>query len=312
MESAPWGLVAVRPIVAREGGGDRGVSAIAAEQHSLITVPQLAYVGLDRNAVRHRTGEGRLHRIHRGVYAVGHGAIAQISFLAAGVLASGAGSVLSHWSAAALWKLLPFIEGRVHVSSAGRNRRSRNGLAVHRPHELPRREFVVRELIPVTSPARTVVDVADAGGDFESAINEGRALHRFGDSQLRRAVESSPNRIGAKRLAAFLDAEQSPGFSRSKAETILRELIEAARLPPAHRNVRAHGYELDFYWPDLRLNVETDGSTTHTRERNFESDRARDADLATHGVQVLRFTWKQLTREPMVVIARLAAAMAVR
>lgn len=173
---------------------------------------------------------------------------------------------------------------------------------------------MIRDLIPVTSPGRTIVDLADSGrsSDFERAVNEGRAIRLFGDAQLRLAIDANASRTGARRLAAFLGEEDSPGFSRSPAEVILRELVVAARLPPARRNFRVHGHELDFYWPDLHLNVEVDGSTTHTRHRNFESDRARDADLATHGIQVIRFTWRQLTKEPMVVIARLAAAIALR
>lgn len=311
MGTEPWGLIDVRPIVARMGRGDPAVSAISAEQHSLVTTAQLKFAGLDRDAVWYRSRRGTLHRLHRGVFAVGHPAIGMLSRFAAAVLAVGPTSVLSHHSAAAYWRMLDYVEGAVHVSIL-KARRSRDGIAVHRPVSLPRSDYSYRDLIPVTSPARTVVDLAGAGADFERAINEGKALRHFGDVQLRRAIDASPDRLGAKRLAAHLDAEESPGFSRSAGERILKRLIGEALLPPPRRNVSVHGHELDLWWPESMLNAEVDGATTHTRNRNFESDRARDADLATRGIQALRFTWKQLTEEPSLVVGRLAAAIALR
>lgn len=113
-------------------------------------------------------------------------------------------------------------------------------------------------------------------------------------------------------MAQLLRLEESPGFSRSRGETILARLIREAGLPPPRRNSVVHRRELDFYWPDARLNAEVDGSTTHTRNRNFESDRERDAELATHGIQVISFTWLQLIQSSSTVVARLAAALAIR
>ena len=111
---------------------------------------------------------------------------------------------------------------------------------------------------------------------------------------------------------AYLDAEADPGFSRSRAERILRGLLSRSGLPSPRRNAAVHGVELDFWWPEAKVNVEMDGFGSHRRRRNFESDRDRDTFLASRGIQVLRFTWWKLTREQPVVVARIAAALALR
>jgi len=308
--------VDARPIVARSGPGDAGVAAIAAKQHGSINAAQLRFVGLDRKAVSRRKQHGLLHPKHRGVYAVGHGALGELGEIVAALLAIGPGGSVSHQAAAFLAKTLPSLALPIDVSVARSNghRRSRSGITVHQPIALQGPDVTRRGIIPFTSPARTLIDLAET--DFalvEPALNEGRAIKAFTQHDIDRALVRSEGRLGAKRVSALLASESDPGFSRSEAERILRGLLRRAGFPPARRNSEIHKIELDFYWPDEKLNVEFDGFGTHgQRRRNFESDRDRDGALAAKGIQVIRVTWWQLTREAPKVVARIAAALALR
>lgn len=313
--SAPWGLVDVRPIVARGGWGEVAVATIAAEQEGLITIPQLRFVGLNDSAVHHRSRRGRLHRLHRGVYAVGHRNVGELGELAAAFLAVGAGSAISHRPAAVVAGILPRAAGPVDVTlpvAKGR-RRSRPGIRVHETGALDRLDLVRRKGISLTALARTLIDIAEVERNaLPAALNEARAQRLVTPRELDCAIRRNRGRCGAARLAALLEAEADRGFSRNRAERILGGLLNRAGLPAAMRNQSVHEIELDFYWPEQRVNVELDGFATHGRRRNFESDRDRDTFLASRGIQVLRFTWWQLTREGPKVVARTAAALALR
>lgn len=313
--SMPWGLVDARPIVARAGLGDAGMAAIAGEQLGLVTTSQLRLAGFGSSAVHHRLRKSRLHAIHRGVFAVGHSDIGELGRCAAAVLGVGHGAVLSHRPAAAATGLLPFSAGSIDVSLAtsGGHRRCRAGITVHHVASLERRDVRMHSKVPITTSARTILDIAETDRDqLEAALNEARAIRVVTEHELHEAARRHRGRVGAARLAALLAAEAEPGFSRSEAERILAGLIARAALPAPRRNRVVHGIELDFHWPDQRLDVEVDGFATHGRRRNFESDRDRDAYLASRGIQVIRLTWWQLTREAPKVVARLAAALALR
>lgn len=194
------------------------------------------------------------------------------------------------------------------------HRRSRPGIRVHRADRLDPIDLRFHHRVPITTPARTLIDLAETHPELlEVALNEGRAIRLFSQRELHRAIERNPNRCGARRLRSLLAAESDPGFSRSRAERMLATLLRRAGLPAPLRNREVNGIELDFFWPDRRLNVEFDGFTTHgQRRRNFETDRDRDSLLASHGIQVIRVTWWQLTREAPKVVARIAAALAIR
>lgn len=307
----PWGLVDAGPIVARFGRGARAIAEIAAKQDGMLTLAQLAFCGLTPRQVQGGCDRGSLLRVHRGVFAIGHRSSSETAAAVAAVLCVGEGSAVSHGHAAALQKFLPVPTGAVDVTMAPPPRRSRDGISVHRSTTLITRDVRMRDGLPFTAPARTILDLADAG-DFETALNEARALRAVNDRELRSVVQRNSGRPGAARLAALLDAELDPGFSRNDAEALLRGLINRSGLPPPLRNRRVHGRELDFYWPAAKLNVEFDGFAVHGRRVSFESDRERDAFLASVGIQVIRFTWWQLTREGPKVVARIAAALALR
>lgn len=308
---APWGLIDAGTIVSEHGAGRHAAELVASEQHRMISTRQLRFAGLTDDAIRHGRRSGRLHPIHRGVYAVGHPQTSEVERLAAGVLAIGSGTTASH--AAGGWHLglLSVAPVVIHVSIAG-HRRCRPGIVVHRCGSLPSRDRGRRDGIPVTSVARTILDIADLG-DLRllgEALNTARLKKLIQQSQLAELRSRTPGRHGWAAIDLLLREEGSEGFSRSRAERAMKRLITRAGLPVPRRNVRVLGHELDFYWPELRLNVEVDGWQWHAPGFRANADRDRDTHLAANGIQAIRFTRDQLRFTPQLVVARLAAAIA--
>lgn len=308
----PWGLIDIEPILALTGPGDPAIAGVSSAQHGLITSPQLAFAGISRRMISRRVATARLHPVHRGVFLVGHRATEAISILAAAVLACGEGTLLSHRSAAVLWGLLLLDEGSpVHVSVPAVGRKHRARIRVHAA-TMDRRDRTRRELVPVTSPGRTLLDVAETEGSLvaEHALNEARSKRIITRNQLAALYRRTPGRRGWGPLLPLLREDRTDDFSRQEAEKTLYRLIRKAELPRPRRNVRVHGVELDFYWPELQLNVELDGYRWHSARHSLNNDRDRDTFLAARGIQVVRFSRDQLAYRPEVVVARLAAALA--
>jgi very-short-patch-repair endonuclease len=143
-----------------------------------------------------------------------------------------------------------------------------------------------------------------------SLIEAGRAERILDDRQLAAALDRAGRRAGVRTVKQVLQAHSDHGFTRSKAERLLRDLIRRAQLPPARHNVHVLGREVDALWPDQKLIVEVDGWQHHNRRAQFESDRARDRRLTAAGYRVIRVTWWQLVHEPVAVAASIAAALA--
>jgi very-short-patch-repair endonuclease len=297
--------------VQANGGGDLAVAWVAARQLGLITTSQLEALGIGPGLIAVRLNRGTLHRVHRGVYLVGHSVLLPGALELAGVLACGPGSVVSHGSAAALWGLAPHPADEVRVTVVGRDRRSRPGLSVHRVRHLDPRDRGHRNGIPVTAPARSLLDfAADAGSDeLERAIAEARARDLLSDSELRAAIGRAPQRAGAGRLRAELERERGPQWTQSEGERRTLRLLREARLPQPLTNVRVEGWPVDFLWPEHKLIVEVDGYAFHSHRRAFERDRRRDAAHVSAGYVVIRITWRQLKEEPLVVVATIARAL---
>jgi very-short-patch-repair endonuclease len=200
----------------------------------------------------------------------------------------------------------------VHVTVVGRGRRSRPGLTVHRVQKLDPRDRGQRHGIPVTSPARALLDHAAYAppDEVERAIGEASALKLVTENQILGALERAPKRAGAGRLRGELARERGPQWTRSEGERRMLKLIRAAGLPQPLTNVRIEGWPTDFLWPEHKLIVEVDGYPFHSHRRAFERDRRRDAAHVTAGYVVIRFTWRQLIEEPLVVVATVARALA--
>jgi very-short-patch-repair endonuclease len=287
----------------------RAIAALAARQHELVTRVQLLELGLDDRAIARRVRAGRLHRVHRGVYAVGHPRLTREGRYLAAVFASGKGAVLSHRSAAVHWGLLPERGPRIDITVPGSGGRARRGATIVHRSPLPDADIIVKDGVPVTSPARTLSDVADLGNrrELERAYDEAAYL-RLDLTDL----EPRPGRRGSGLLKRVL-AEHEPGSTRTRAEfeELLLALCREHDLPPPAVNATVLGHEVDFSWPAQQLIVETDGWQAHGTRKAFEADRERDAQLTAADWRVIRITWKRLEREPDAVAAQLKRLLAV-
>ncbi len=267
---------------------DVEIAQVAGRQYGAISSAQLQVAGLGRNAIAKRCKAGRLHRLHRGVYVVGHIAPSNERRWMAAVLALGDSAVLSHRSAAELWTLLPPYEGPVDVSLPSRSgRRPRPGIRIHRPKSLGPGEVTRQRGVPVTHPARTLADL-------ESAI----PAH-----VLRRAI----------RQADFLGLSTGPNVevdkTRSELERRFLWLCTRHRLPKPAVNMPIGAMTVDFCWVEEKLVVETDGYRYHAGREAFESDRARDLRLRTLGYQVVRLSHRQVFDEGEWVASTLRAVL---
>jgi len=243
---------------------------------------------------------------------VGHRAEARYAREMAAVLACGRNAVISHRSAAAMMGLLPYpATANVWITQARGDHRKRPGIRVHAVRVLWPRE--VRHLagVPLTSPARTLLDLAAvvAGEQLERAVAEALVRRRVSSPELREQLRVDRGRRGAGRLRRLLDLQTEPAFTRSEAERRFLRLIRSAGLPEPLANARVGSMEVDFLWPRQRVVVEIDGRAYHSGPRAFERDRVRDNELQLRDYVVLRFTWLQLTRRAPLVRDRLHHAL---
>jgi very-short-patch-repair endonuclease len=299
--------------VRHPGGADAAIAQIAGVQDGAVARDQLIDAGVGRRAIAHRLARSRLHLMHPRVYLVGHSVATPRARKWAAVLACGEEALLSHASAAELWGFAA-APVEVHVTVAGRRRDHLDGVRVHCVRALSMTEVRRRQGLPVTSPARTLLDFAEVAplDELEQAVAEARRSGLVRDGELEAQVERSPGRHGVKPLRALLKREGGPAFTRSKAEQCLLALIRRARLAPPRCNVPVAGHEVDFLWPTHKLVVEFDSWEFHRGRGAFEKDRRRDADLLLAGYRVLRITWRRLAEEPEAVIAQIATALAER
>jgi very-short-patch-repair endonuclease len=322
MDRAWWIWVDMRPkITTRQlegvecavGNVDRAIAELAETQRGVVTRGQLLEIGMKPGAIKRRLRIGRLHGLHKGVYLVGHAAAPEGAREMAAVLVCGPRAVLSHRSAAYVWKLLPYpaTPTPVDITLVRAHAATRGGIRVHRVAKLSRRDVRILSGLPITIPARTVLDLAGIASpdELDRAFAEAQVQRVVDARGLADQIARNPGRAGVRALRALIDAGPAP--TRSEAERRFLRLVRSAGLPEPQVNSRVGRYEVDFLWPDERLVVEIDGFAVHGTRRAFERDRQRDAALAASGYTVLRVTWRQIVAETQVV-ARLAASLAVR
>ena len=262
---------------------DLRAAEIAARQHGVVSRRQLLDAGFVPRSIAHRVETGRLIRLHRGVYAVGHRPPSPHARAMAAVLACGPVAVLSHRSAAALWDLIRWdrpIEVTAH------NARRHAGILVHRSRTLARADVTRHYAIPVTTPERTLKDLARLidPASLTRAVNEAR---------IRKLVNRDEDRTGP---------------TRSVFEDAFLAFIDRHGLPKPEVNQQVAGYEVDMLWRPQRLIAELDGRAYH--HHTFEADRERDATLTAAGLRVVRVTWQRLTRQEEREAARFRALLA--
>ena len=296
--------------MARGAEVDQVLRAIGARKNRVVTRAAANAAGVPDNALTHRVGSGGLYRHHHGVYLLDRPERAsRITLMTAAVAACGPTAVLSHRSAAELWGMVGPHPGYLEVTVVGHNAGDRPGIRRHRVSEVDPADIRTRRGVPVTSPARTVLDNARAP-DLEeliaTAIDKGLATER----QIEQAIERCSSRRGVRRLHGILHQPGGPRRTRSWAERRLLALVRQAGLPVPMTNRLLNGYQVDAVWPDHRLVVEIDGYDFHGGRRAFETDRKRDAAHVAAGYRVIRFTADQLEHEPLIVIGQLSAALA--
>lgn len=277
------------------------MSDVARQQYGVVTRSQLLAAGIGETGIRERVGTNRLLRLHRGVFAVGHRELKREGHWLAAVLACGPGAVLSHVSAAAHWNIRGSASYYVDVTvptRAGRQRRK--GVRIHRSGRLTADQVTVHEGIPVTTLARTLLDLADVVSfqDLKRAIHESEYLRLFDLTTLVAVVSNNPGRRGAKLLEA---AQSPPEITNSELEGRFLAIVDRHHLPRPKVNSRIAGYEVDFAWPDAGLAVETDGFAAHGTRKAFVNDRLRDRILRRAGFETIRLTPKDLAYEAEIV-----------
>jgi very-short-patch-repair endonuclease len=260
--------------------GEAAIVARARRRHGVVTTADLLHAGFGRNAITARVERGWLRRVHRGVYLVG-ALESALTKPAAALLATGPDAALSHRTAATLWNLLPPEPTEpIHITLLNANRRSRQGVRIHRAAKMETRTV---QGLRIASPAQTLEQLL--GDDYERAYNEAQILR-------------------------LIPRDDRDGMTRSDAERELLALIRRAGLPAPRTNVKVRGHEVDLYWPEHRLVVEFDGWTYHSTRAAFERDRERDAALQLAGERVIRVTHRQLTRRPEALVAQFATGLA--
>jgi very-short-patch-repair endonuclease len=286
---------------------DRGaIARLATAQHGMIARWQLLAAGVAADTIDRWLRNGRLLRRHRGVYALGHQPPSPLANAMAAVLACGPAAVLSHRSAADLWAMARWT-GPVEVTAPCY--RNPPGIRVHRSRTLTAEDVTVHYGIPVTTPARTLLDLAATldTASLTRAVNEARLNRHLNLEDLAALLARSPGRA-TNRLKPLVTHATGP--TRSRFEDAFRSFIDRHGLPRPEANQRAAGHEVDALWREPRLVVELDGREYHDTEDAFEHDRDKDADLVAAGFRVVRLTWARLTQEPDREAARLRALVA--
>lgn len=275
---------------------DRLIAAVAAEQCGYVTREQLLAIGLNASAIRYRIEIGRLIPVYAGVYAVGHVNSTPVARAFAAVLACGKGAALSHGSAATLWGFNKYWDTPWEVTAPAK--RSRPGIRVHRSRTLSADDITCQLGVPVTSPARTVLDNAPRLTDqrLTRMVNNARHARYLYLDALADVIDRNPTHPGAKRLRPFVQRPSGP--TRSDLEDKFVAFAERYGLPRALTGVRLLGYEIDVLFPVEKVIVEVDSWEFHRFRSNFESDRNRDADTLAAGFLTVRITDERMEKTP--------------
>jgi len=283
------------------------VGELARQQWGIVTREQLIERGMGTRGISDWVQSGRLHRLYRSVYAYGHDRLRVEGRWLAAVMACGPGAVLSHRDAAQLWELRQSSSAFIDVTVPSRNGRiKRRGIRVHRSGRLAAEEISERCGIPVTTVARTLLDLADVldRQALRRAVTEAEYTNRFDLDTLIAVVQNNPGRRGAKLMSAV---EGRQHRTRSPLEDRFLRLLERYGVEEPESAVWIEGYEIDFLWRRVHLAVELDGLSAHATRAAVRRDRRRDRVLWRAGVRTMRLTAGDLA-QPEEVLSDLAQA----
>jgi very-short-patch-repair endonuclease len=282
---------------------------LAAQQHGVLTRTQLEGLGFSGPAIERRVANGRLHRVSRGVYAVGRPELTRRGRWKAATLACGPTALLSHASAAELWGIETEKEGLVEVSLRGASLLRRAGIKAYRRPKLEDRDVTEFSNIPVTGVVRTMIDCATRleGAAIERMVNQADTHGLIRLDALRTELESRPGLWGVGKLREVID-RRTFRLTDSELERRFLALVESAGLSLPQTGRWLNGFKVDFFWPDLGLVVETDGLTYHRTPAQQARDLVRDQAHTAAGLSRLRFSHAQVRFEPDHVLDTLVGA----
>jgi very-short-patch-repair endonuclease len=298
------------------------VAEIATTQGGVISLDQLKQEGISPKIAADQGRAGSLHRVHRGVYAVGHRSVSRITLLRAALLSCGDGAVISHGTAAAfhgLWDSWPTLIDVTVPEQAGRKI---DGIRCRRCRYPNPEEIENRNGVACTTPARILVDLAGMVGlpTLRKTVGRTAIRKKLHLQTVDLAIHAAKGRRGLKSLelalAPYRTEDGKPLDVRSDFETLVLPMMLERGLPPAGCNVwlqvEGERFLVDFFWEQARLVVETDGRETHETPEAFQSDRRRDQLLTAAGYRVLRVTWIQIHAEREAVLDRIRRALSLR
>jgi very-short-patch-repair endonuclease len=290
---------------------DAHARRIAARQDGVISVEQLRGAGLTHRQIHHRVRRGTLIRRHAGVLLIAGAPLTLRARVRAALLAAGPGAFASHRTAAVLWGIRRGDPEVIDITVPGNRRVRLHGVRMHRTKAGPALDTRTRSGIPLSSPGRTICELAatEPREQVEHAIQEAAANLGFTPHELESAAGRWGVRAGRTMLRSILQDETGGEFTRSWAEQRLAWIIRRAGLPPPETNRRLLGHRPDAIWRAQRLVVEVDGIGTHGTPVAFQADRAMDAELTAAGWRVLRFTARQLRDEPILVASQIARVL---
>ena len=277
---------------------DVEMAALAGRQYGIVASRQL---GFTANAVATRVATGRLHRVHRGVYAVGHLGLGQEARWLAAVLACGDGAVLSHRSAGTLWGIRLGELFRPEVTTEHPRRLA---TITSRRAMLAPADRTTHRGIPVTSPARTLVDLAHLldHDELTRALREAMFRRLYDPQAIQDALTRRPSK-------ALKDLLTEASVTQSMMEDRFLTICHRHRLPQPRTQHRIGAKRYDFAWPQHKVVVETDSWLAHSTPYAFQADRSQTNDLQLAGWLVLRFTWADLTRRSRATAATVSQAL---
>ena len=291
---------------------DARLAALAAGQHGVFAVWQLARIEVGARAVLTRARDGRLRRLCRGVYAIGHYVPLRGQWMAA-ALARGPHGLLSHRAAGSLCDLIEWRGGPIDVTVPGGGLRHQRGLRPHMARNLLARDLTVIDGIPVTALPRTLLDLAAVFTPLElrRAYERAERLQVLDVSAVAELLDRSNGHRGAKRLAGLLAYDPTlAAQAESELERSFLDLMRAHGLAMPRANVLVDGYLVDAWWPEANLVIELDGYEFHRDREAFERDRRKVGQLRLRGREAISLTYAQVTREPDWVIATVRALLA--
>jgi predicted transcriptional regulator of viral defense system len=291
---------------------DRQVAELAGRQHGIAARRQLLAVGLTPRMVDRRVAAGRLHVVHRGVYAVGHAILIAKGRWLAAVLSCGPGALLSHRSAACLWGIRLAANAKIDVTVIRGGSHARFGVTIHHARGLTDLDRTLISAIPVTDLPRTLLDLADVVSphQLELAVEVAERRRLLDMRAIEELLERSNGRRGVRRLRSALSLPTGAIDTRSPLERRFLAFCGKHDLPRPQVNVVVAGYEVDAHWPAAKLVAELDSVTYHHTRAAFERDRAKDIQLQLDGQRVIRVTDRRIESDGVRLAAEIATLLA--